>query len=70
MMTTDVVTVSPDLELLKAGALMTAHHFKQLPVVRDQKVVGIISHTDVGWGLMVQYAQSILGPRSRAHLAA
>ncbi len=55
VMTKHVITVSPDTEVLKAGAIMTAHHVKQLPVVRGDEVVGIISHTDIGWGLMMQY---------------
>jgi CBS domain-containing protein len=55
IMTRKVITVSPDVEVLKAGATMTAHRVKQLPVVRGHKVVGIISHTDIGWGLMMQY---------------
>jgi CBS domain-containing protein len=61
IMTRKVVTVSPDLEVLKAGATMTAHRVKQLPVVCDGRVVGIISHTDIGWGLMVQYPECLMG---------
>ena len=57
VMTTHVITVSPDEEVLKAGALMTAHRIEQLPVVRGDKVVGIISHTDIGWGLLMQYGR-------------
>jgi len=57
IMTKDVVTVSPDDEALHAGATMTARRVKQLPVVRNHKVIGIISHTDIGWGLMMQYAE-------------
>jgi CBS domain-containing protein len=34
IMTTKVTTVSPGLEVLKAGATLTAHHVKQLPGVR------------------------------------
>ena len=60
IMTTNVITVSPDLEVLKAGATMIAHRVKQLPVVRDDKVIGIVSHADIGWGLMMQYAESLL----------
>jgi CBS domain-containing protein len=56
IMTRNVITVSPDLEVLKAGATMTARRVKQLPVVQNHKVVGVISHTDIGWGLMMQYA--------------
>ena len=57
IMTKKLITVSPDLEVLKAGATMTAHGVKQLPVVRDHTVVGIISHTDIRWGLMMQYPE-------------
>ena len=57
VMTRHVITVSPDEEVLKAGATMTAHRIKQLPVVRGEKVVGIISHTDIGWGLLMQYGR-------------
>jgi len=61
VMTEHVITVSPDTEVLKAGAIMTAHHVKQLPVVRGDEVVGIISHTDIGWGLMMQYGSRSVG---------
>ena len=55
VMARQVVTVSPDEEVLKAGAIMTARRIKQLPVVRAEKVLGIITHTDIGWGLMMRY---------------
>ena len=61
IMTRDVITVSPDLEVLKAGATMAARRVKQLPVVQNHKVMGIISHTDIGWGLMMQYAECMKG---------
>ena len=61
IMTRKVITVSPDLEALKAGATMTANRVKQLPVVRNDKVVGIISHTDIGWGLVKQYPECMKG---------
>jgi len=61
IMTRNVLTVSPDLEVLKAGATLIAHRVKQLPVIRDHKIVGIISHTDIGWGLMMQYVECMKG---------
>ena len=61
IMTKKVITVSPDFEALEAGGVMTAHRVNQLPVVRNNKVVGIISHTDIGWGLMMQYAECMKG---------
>lgn len=57
IMTRNVITVSPDLEALKAGAIMNANRIKQLPVVRNHRVIGIISYTDIGWGLMRQYGE-------------
>lgn len=61
IMTRNVITVSPDLEALQAGAMMTARRVKQLPVVQDQKVIGIISYKDIGWGMMMQYSDCMRG---------
>ena len=61
VMTKNVITASPELEALKAGATMIARRVKQLPVVRNHKIIGIISHTDIGWGLMMQYAECMKG---------
>lgn len=59
VMTRKVITVSPDLNAIQAGAIMTARHVKQLPVVEKAKVIGIISYTDIGWGLMMKYSEYI-----------
>jgi CBS domain-containing protein len=56
-----VITVSPDFNAIQAGAIMTAHHVKQLPVVEKAKVIGIISYTDIGWGLMMKYSEYMRG---------
>ena len=61
IMTRNVITVSPEHEALKAGATMIARRVKQLPVVKNHKVVGVISHTDIGWGLMMQYPECMKG---------
>ena len=48
IMTTDVVTVSPDTRLKDAAAIMFEKWFRHLPVVTgDGKVVGIISLRDL-----------------------
>ena len=59
VMTKHVITVSPEVEVLKAGAVMIAHGFKQLPVIQGSKVVGVLSHTDIGWGMLMQYPESM-----------
>jgi CBS domain-containing protein len=61
VMTKNVITVSPDDEALHAGATMAARHVKQLPVLRNHKIIGVISYTDIGWGLMMQYAECMKG---------
>jgi len=69
VMTRTLITVAPDEELLKAGAMMTAHHIKQLPVVQEHKLLGILSHTDIGWGMMMEYPESMRSRGSKAHCA-
>jgi CBS domain-containing protein len=59
IMTKNVITVPPDCNAIKAGAIMLARKVKQLPVVEAQKVVGIISYTDIGWSLMMKYSESM-----------
>ncbi len=59
IMTKDVKTVTPDTYATKAAALMNAYHVKQLPVVQNDEVVGIISHMDIGWGLMMKHRESV-----------
>jgi CBS domain-containing protein len=45
-MTTDVVTLSPDLSLRDAMALLTRRHISGAPVVSAGRVVGVASLTD------------------------
>lgn len=47
VMTTSVFTVEPGEPIEKCMALMTAKHFRHLPVVEDKRVIGIISIGDV-----------------------
>jgi CBS domain-containing protein len=46
IMTTKVVTALEDEPLEEAARRMEKHHVKRLPVIRDDKVVGIISRAD------------------------
>lgn len=46
-MSKDVITVSPDTTLPEAAALMRENKIRRLPVTRDGKLLGIVSHTDV-----------------------
>ena len=47
IMTTNVVSVSPSVTVEDCMALMTEHRFRHLPVVDDNRVVGVVSIGDV-----------------------
>lgn len=47
LMTSDVVTCTPDDEISALAASMTEHRFRHLPVVRDDELVGIVSIGDI-----------------------
>lgn len=47
-MTTDVVTITPDISVLKASKIMKEHGVRRLPVVSEAgELLGIISDRDV-----------------------
>jgi acetoin utilization protein AcuB len=47
-MTTNVITVTPETPMLKAGKLMKDHNIRRLPVIDDGgRVIGIVSVNDV-----------------------
>jgi CBS domain-containing protein len=45
--TTSFVDISPDMELAEARELMARHRIRRLPVVKDGRLVGILSLGDV-----------------------
>ena len=47
LMTSDVVTCTPEDEVSALAASMTAHRFRHLPVVRDGQLAGIVSIGDI-----------------------
>ncbi len=61
VMVKEVVTVSPDTELVEAVALMVARKIGCLPVVQDDKLLGLITETDI----LLQYCKDLGGcPKS------
>jgi len=51
VMTTEVITVSEDTPLSKIAALLEKHRIKRVPVLRDGKLVGIVSRANLLQGL-------------------
>jgi CBS domain-containing protein len=47
IMTRNVVTATPDTPLGEIAALLERHHIKRVPIVRDGKVLGIVSRANL-----------------------
>jgi len=47
IMTRDVYTIEMEGALSEAQRIMTDHHLRHIPVVKDRKLVGILSLTDI-----------------------
>jgi CBS domain-containing protein len=47
IMTTPVVYVGPESSVDECMAIMTRHHFRHLPVVKDEQVIGVVSIGDL-----------------------
>ncbi|MDM8547330.1 CBS domain-containing protein [Candidatus Venteria ishoeyi] len=47
LMTRSVITVAPDMHILKATSIMVRHTFRRIPVAENGKLLGVISMGDV-----------------------
>jgi len=55
IMTTVLTSVKPNTPLTQAGALMNARRVKQLPVLEDERLVGVVSSQDVSAGILFRF---------------
>ena len=46
-MTTDVLVIEPEISLEKAEKVMLANEIGSLPVVRDDRIIGIVTADDI-----------------------
>lgn len=53
IMTTDVVTTTSDVDVVYAFEKLMEYKISSLPVVEDEKLIGIITATDVGHNLIL-----------------
>ena len=53
IMTTDVITTTSDTDVVYAFEKLMKHKISSLPVVEDDKLIGIITATDVGHNLIL-----------------
>jgi CBS domain-containing protein len=47
LMSSNPITVSPDMHVLKASAVMVRHRFRRIPVAENGRLVGMLSLGDV-----------------------
>ncbi len=47
LMVTPVITAPPDASVPELADLLGRHHIKRLPILRDGKLIGIVSRADV-----------------------
>ncbi len=59
VMTTDLITANPSNTIEECMAVMTNHHFRHLPVVEDDKVIGVISIGDLVKAIISGQAKTI-----------
>ena len=53
IMTTDLVTTTSDVDVVNAFEKLMEYKISSLPVVEDDKLIGIITATDVGHNLIL-----------------
>jgi CBS domain-containing protein len=61
LMTKSVISVTPDMEILKAAARMVGNRFRRIPVAVGDRLLGMLSLGDVHKSLYLQHAKSRLG---------
>ena len=47
IMTTSLVTTTPEATVLDAMSLMNRHHFRHLPVLKEGKLAGVVTMSDL-----------------------
>lgn len=66
LMTTDLITISPEATLADARKLMKEHRIRHLPVVEgDRQLVGLLTQSDV----LAATDSSLRDPENRMHAA-
>jgi CBS domain-containing protein len=61
MMTSPVLAINPDRTMEDVQAIMTERHFRHLPVMENEKVIGLISIGDVVKSIIDEQANHISG---------
>ncbi|MFH1403412.1 MAG: CBS domain-containing protein [Candidatus Altiarchaeota archaeon] len=61
IMSTDMITIRPDIVICHAADLMSQYHFRHLPILDyDEKLVGIITQTTIIGELKREYEENLI----------
>ncbi|MDY6845306.1 MAG: CBS domain-containing protein [Thermodesulfobacteriota bacterium] len=63
VMTSPVITVTEDTPVVKVGSMMLLKGIKQIPVVKNEKLIGMVTLTDVIEGLIISTPKTIEAKR-------
>jgi predicted transcriptional regulator len=68
-MTSPVVTIDENASIEEAARLMAKKKAKRLPVMNNEKLVGIITYTDIVFKVpaMLSVLEELLRPYHRSH---
>lgn len=69
IMTTQVISVSPDTDLDEIGNILTGKHIRRLPVVLAGKLVGVVSRGDVIKRIVQRWTCGVCGSVERGPMA-
>jgi CBS domain-containing protein len=59
VMLCELVTVTPDMDIEDCMTLMTAHRTRHLPVVQDERVIGVLSIGDIVHAMLQDQSEHI-----------
>ena len=65
IMTTEVISVSPDTDMEQIGHILTGRHVRRLPVVEAGRLVGIVSRGDLIRRIAQRWVCSVCGAVER-----
>jgi CBS domain-containing protein len=65
LMTAPVVTVGEETEVSEIARLLTAHRIKRVPVLRDGRIIGIVSRADLVRALAGEESEAPRNSRGR-----
>lgn len=67
VMSAPLVTVSEDTDVSEIARLFAIHHIKRVPVVRDERIVGIVSRSDLLHAVAAMQPHTAAQERSQQH---